>query len=254
MKNIIILTGASRGIGRSIATQLKSLDTEIWLLGRNKQELKNLEQELEQIDSTWLIDLQQSSSIFETLEAIKLRLSVESSHRQLVGIINNAGIFKTQQTQDLALDIWQETFQVNFFAAVQITETLLPFLIKRPQAAIVNIASTLGLRANQNTGAYGASKAALIHWTQTLALECAPLGIRANAICPGIVETPIHSFHHIKDPQQKALVIKEMNTKQPLQRMGQPQDISAMVKYLFSTEASWITGSIINIDGGIHLT
>lgn len=254
MKNIIIVTGASKGIGRKIAQQLKNADTELWLLGRNAQELKTLEQELDQNQTTWVTDLNQAQSITETLEHIKLRLSIESTHRQLVGIVNNAGIFKTQHSQDLALDIWQETFQVNLLAAVQITETLLPFLIKRPQALIINIASTLGHRANAHTGAYGASKAALIHWTQTLALECAALGIRANAICPGIIDTPIHSFHHIKDPQQKAELLKEWNAKQPLQRIGQPQDIAAMVKFLFSLEANWITGSIFDIDGGIHLT
>lgn len=254
MKKIIIVTGASKGIGRRIAQVLKSPEHDIWLLGRNENELKSLEQELQQEQTIWITDFNQPDSIYETLEKIKLRLSIESSDRQLVGLVNNAGIFKTQHTQDLALTTWQENFQVNLLAPVQFTETLVPFMIHKPSALVVNIASTLGHRPNAFTGAYGASKAALIHWTQTLALECAPLGIRANAICPGIIDTPIHAFHHLTDPIKKAQNLIEWNAKQPLQRIGQPQDIAAMVKFLFSNEAHWMTGSIIDVDGGIHLT
>lgn len=136
-------------------------------------------------------------------------------------------------------------------SAVRLTSALWPQM-KESKGSIVNISSTLGIRPIANTAAYSALKAAMNNWTLSLALQGAQDGIKANAICPGIIDTPIHSFHAKETAQQKALFAQAQKA-QPLGRTGTPEDIAPMCFQLCQQESSWITGSILNIDGGILL-
>ena len=246
---LALVTGASSGIGQDISLKLAQAGYEVWLHGRNLRALESLEKTLQQKNSVWLADFQNPSEVEQLGQQLVTRLQQEQ--RALSLLVNNAGIFATQHTQDQNHASYQTQWQINFFAPVVLTQTLVPFM-KAP-ASILNISSTLGLKGVIGTGAYGASKAAMIHWTQTLALELGPIGIRANVICPGLVDTPIHAFHHLP-PTEKLGQIEKLNSRQPLQRIGQCQDISQAVLFLASTEAQWITGAQLNVDGGIHLT
>ena len=168
------------------------------------------------------------------------------------GIVNNAGIFLPAPTGEDLDEIWLKQFQVNLMGPVRLVRHFWPQLQKQKQSSILNISSTLGVRPIANTGAYSASKAALNNWTQSIALEGAAHKIRANSICPGLVDTPIHPFYNSDDPQHLE-AYKNSQAIQPLERIGQPSDIAPLAYHLISDSSSWTTGAIINVDGGILL-
>jgi len=251
MSTCILITGASKGIGRSIAKEFDSLGSELLLVGRNYDELKTLQNELKSPSHIFTCDFQINTQVDHLVSQVQAFLT--NSGHLLKGIVNNAGIFKPQKSVDCQAELWVTQFQVNLFAAVKLTESLIPHLQNAKPSWILNISSTLANRPSNGVGAYGASKAAMNHWTQTLALELGPLGIRANCICPGIVDTPIHSFHHLPK-SEKLAQMQEMSSLQPLGRIGTPKDIAQAAKFLCSDNAEWVTGAIIPVDGGINLT
>jgi NAD(P)-dependent dehydrogenase (short-subunit alcohol dehydrogenase family) len=143
-------------------------------------------------------------------------------------------------------------FQVNLFGPIQWTQMVMPLLEKSGHGSIVNVSSTLGLRAGATSGAYSAAKAAMNSWTQSLAIEYGPKKVRVNAICPGIVDTPIHSFHSLPD-QDKEKSLQAMAKLQPLGRIGRPEEIAEAIYFLASEQSAWTTGAVLSVDGGINL-
>lgn len=250
MKSCVVITGASKGIGRAIAQQL-ALDPNqmLLLIGRDATDLQKLCAELPCPSHYFICDFNESQQVTELIAKIR---SFVSQGYLLKGILNNAGIFKPQKSEEQRLDLWTTQFQVNLFSAVQLTEGLIDLLKLASPSWILNIASTLGSKASAGVGAYGASKAAMIHWTQTLAIELGNSGVRANVISPGIVDTPLHGFHHLAT-DEKEKKVQQMGSLQPLGRIGNPSDIAQAAAYLCSPGASWVTGAVLNIDGGINL-
>lgn len=113
------------------------------------------------------------------------------------------------------------------------------------------MASTLGLKPTANTAAYSAIKAAMINWTYSLAQEGGAFNIRANCICPGIVDTPIHSFHSLP-ADEKEQALKQMTSFQLLSEIGQPEDVAEAAYFLASDLSKWTTASVLSVDGGIN--
>jgi NAD(P)-dependent dehydrogenase (short-subunit alcohol dehydrogenase family) len=249
MASCILVTGASKGIGRAIAEELAGPSTTLLLVGRNEEDLKKVQSQLKGPSRYYVCDLAYPHQIQTLIEELILFFR---SGNQLKGLVNNAGIFKPQKSEEARLDLWQTQMQVNLLSAVQITESLLPFLIEAKPSWILNISSSLATRPSRFKGAYGATKAAMNHWTQTLAIELGPHQVRVNAICPGIVDTPIHNFHHLPE-DEKQRHIEKLNNLQPLRRIGKPSDIAKAARYLCSEAASWVTGAIFNVDGGVNL-
>jgi NAD(P)-dependent dehydrogenase (short-subunit alcohol dehydrogenase family) len=171
---------------------------------------------------------------------------------QLTVLVNNAGIYRQAGLQDENLKLWFEIFNINFFSSVAIARELMPLLIAN-NGVVLNIASGLGLRPTAQTGAYSSSKAAMVNWTQSLALEFGPKGVRANCICPGIVDTPIHAFHDASSADSAAMKTK-FDELQPLGRVGRPEEIAAAAWSLAGPGSEWTTGSILTVDGGLNLT
>ena len=119
--------------------------------------------------------------------------------------------------------------------------------------SIVNVSSTLGLKPTADTSAYSASKAAMNNWTQSLALALGSKKIRANCVCPGLVDTPIHSFHSLSIPE-KEKTLQKLSPMQPLGRVGKSEEIAQSIYFLASEESAWTTGAILSVDGGINIT
>jgi NAD(P)-dependent dehydrogenase (short-subunit alcohol dehydrogenase family) len=249
-KSCILITGASQGIGKSLAQHFSSLGYPLFLTGRQEEELQKLTQSLPHPSSYFLCDFSKP----EALDALILHIQETLSFKgyQLKGIIHNAGIFKPQKSQDRKQELWVEQFQINLFSAVKLTEALIENLKTTPLSWILNIASSLATKPSAGVGAYGASKAAMVYWTQCLAIELGPLGIRANALCPGIIDTPIHSFHSLP-PDKKNEHVEKLNRLQPLGRIGQTQDVTHAASFLAEDSSQWITGAVLNVDGGINL-
>ncbi len=246
MTKIAIITGASSGIGRQIALDLSKVGYECILLGRGLEKLKSIHAECLN-SKIYQIDLNSPKSIQTFIS--KFLKDYESIKNSNVVLINNAGIVERESFESSSMDSWNKQFQTNLFGPVSLTMGLVEFLKKQSVGKIINISSTLGIRPIRETSAYSASKAAMNNWTMSLALELSEYKISVNAICPGIIETPLQSFY-----QTENLELREtLNRMQPLGRVGTPLDISNLVSYICSEQCSWMTGSILPLDGGILL-
>lgn len=242
----VVITGAGSGIGRATAKIFSPQGYRVFLVGRNESKLLNVQKELPESSVCVPCDLSTS----EGLE--KLKSILKSNSANVSTLINNAGVFKAQDFENESAQDWLWHFQNNLFSAVQLTKILWADL-KKNKGCVVNVSSTLGLRPIPNTGAYSASKAAMNNWTQTLALEAAKDGVRVNAICPGLVDTPIHGYHKSTDPEMMALR-KKLDNLQPLGRVGEPEEIAAAIYFAASDSAKWMTGALVPVDGGVSVT
>ncbi len=238
MKKYVVVTGASSGIGKEICLKLKTAGFSPIALGRREDLLKEVSSDFLTIDISSKDSLKKAKSYFQGFEL-----------GSIVGLINNAGIYIPQSFSENEMSTWEKQFETNLFGSIRITTAALEHL-KVSKGSILNISSTLGIRPIENTSAYSASKAAMNNWTLSLALELSKDGINVNSLCPGIVETPIHEFNNTKDKDLR----KQLNSMQPLGRIGNVADIAPLAIHLINKEVSgWTTGGVFNVDGGILL-
>lgn len=246
MTKDVLITGAGSGIGRACAKVFSNNDYRVFLVGRDEKKLLNVQKELSSGSVVVPADISKSSGLQALLTAVR------ANNANISVLVNNAGVYKMNRFTDDSMDDWHWHFQTNLFAAVQLTQELWPSL-KKNKGSVVNVSSTLGLRPIANTGSYSASKAAMNSWTQTLALEAGADGVRVNAVCPGPVDTPIHSYHKSTDPEMMALR-QRLEKLSPLGRLGEPEDVAHAVHFVASDKAQWMTGTLLSMDGGVVLT
>lgn len=244
----VLITGASSGIGAATAIEFGKNGYFIYLMGRDKDRLAEVAVQCRGGATLLSCELTDTKALDKRLNEM-MNINI---HRVEV-IVNNAGIYKTHSLEDGSDEIWNQHYQVNMLAPVRIVRYLFPYLKQNGGGSIVNVSSTLGLRPTGPTGAYSAMKAALVNWTQTLALEGGPHKIRANCVCPGLVDTPIHSFHRLVGTEKDQALAK-MAGLQPLGRVGTSTDIARSIYFLGSDLSSWTTGATLSVDGGIHLS
>ena len=244
-----VVTGSGSGIGQSIARKLVGQGHSVFGIGRDKAKLQRTVESLPAGRFVFAsANLMDSRATAEAL--MEFRQWLGTKNLPLLGIVNNAGVFDRVAFAQTSDAVWERQFQSNLLSAVRLTRELYPDLKKSSPSSVLNISSTLGLRSIADTSAYSAIKAAMVNWTKTLAIEWAKDGIRANCICPGIVDTPIHDFHSSKEDDKVRLAAHAM---QPLGRMGVPADIADAAWFLMSPSSSWTTGTVLSIDGGISL-
>lgn len=247
MKKAALITGASSGIGAATAVEFAKNGYFVYLMGRDKERLQEVASKCRAGASLLSCDLTDTAALKKRLDEM-----TQSKIYAVDTVINNAGIYTQHSTEQGSDELWFKQFEVNMLAPVRIVRQILPYLQKQKHGSIVNISSTLGLRPTAATAAYSATKAALINWTQSLALELGPSNIRVNCICPGIVDTPIHGFHSLAAPE-KNQALESMKNLQPLGRIGTPEEIAKAAYFLGSELSSWTTGAVLSVDGGINL-
>jgi NAD(P)-dependent dehydrogenase (short-subunit alcohol dehydrogenase family) len=174
-------------------------------------------------------------------------LAAETKNRwgAVDGLVNNAGIAPMARLEETTDDIWDEAFAINVRGPFLLCRELGHLLHQGPSSSVVIVSSTLAERAIPGMAAYNASKAALNQLTRSLALEWAPQ-VRVNAIMPAVVDTPIHASRGMSSQQVEA--IGEMH---PMKRVGKAEDVAAMIVFLLSDASSWMTGTVIPVDGGM---
>lgn len=247
MKKAAVITGASSGIGAETAKLFSKKGYFVFLAGRNADRLAEVALQCPAGASLLKIDFEKPETLKKYAEHLSGRADIN-----LEVLVNNAGIYENHDFQGGSSDLWMRQFQVNLLGPIQWTQMLMPLLEKSGAGSIVNVSSTLGLRAGATSGAYSAAKAAMNSWTQSMAIEYGPKKVRVNAICPGIVDTPIHSFHSLPD-QDKQKRLQGMAKLQPLGRIGKPEEIAEAIYFLASEQSAWTTGALLSVDGGINL-
>jgi NAD(P)-dependent dehydrogenase (short-subunit alcohol dehydrogenase family) len=242
MKPTLILTGASRGIGHATVKRFSSAGWRVITCSRHPFP-KDCPWEAGPEDHIQ-VDLADRTKLLAGIAEIRSRLAGGA----LSALVNNAGISpkgpdgRRLGTLDWDADTWQQVFQVNFFASIALAHGLLEEL-KAAKGTVINITSIAGGRVHPYAGsAYATSKAALVALTREMAADFGPLGVRVNAIAPGEIDTGILS------PGSEAIA-KQI----PLRRLGLPEEVASIIYFLCSPQASYVTGTEIQINGGQHV-
>lgn len=240
MTEVVLVTGAARGIGRAIADELVK-DGYLVVRG-DVLDAGSWEDSLADAGSQRLsLDVTNAASCANFVAAAQRWGS-------LVGLVNNAGIVRRGPAEDVDLAELQQVMDVNLSGSLRMCQAVFPMLKDHGQGSIVNLGSTNGFVAVPNTLAYCLSKAAVMHMTKVLALEWAPKGIRVNAVAPTIVPTAMTS-----DVRSDSQYMEEKLASIPLNRMASLEDVAGTVAFLMSGRASMITGQSIFVDGGVVL-
>lgn len=249
---VALVSGAGSGIGLAVARRLWSEGFRVLLVGRSKAKLESAAREAPTgMARAFACDVADAASV----AALKSALEREASDwlSALDVLVNNAGIYEPADTLTSDDDNWERQFQTNLMGSVRLARLCVPGMRERKRGAVVNVASTLGLKPIASAAAYSASKAAMVNWTQSLALECAPDRVCVNCVAPGLVETPIHPSFYGRSDAEGERIRTQMNTMQPLLRVGTPEEIAEAVFYFCRPLSSWTTGATLSVDGGIGL-
>ncbi len=240
-KKVAIVTGASRGIGRTIAETLAQAGAHIVCVSRNENALEDTANSIQAEGGSASVQSCDVSSLsaFEALAS-----NTASAFGRIDILINNAGITRDTLIMRMSDDDWDTVIQVNLKGAFNGTKAVTRQMMKQRAGRIINISSVVGLMGNAGQANYAASKAGLLGLTKATAKELASRGITANAIAPGYIETDM-----TEDLGEKAR--DTLLTQIPLGRIGATNDIAAAALFLTSDEAGYITGQTVTVDGGM---
>ena len=241
---IALVTGAASGIGESIAKALAAAGAFVYVGDLNAENGERVVGEIGAEKSAFL-----KLDITEKAECVRAAERVLAEKERLDILVNNAGIGHVGTILETAEEDLERLFAVNVRGMFSLTRAFLPSMISRKRGVIVNIASIGGVIGIRDRLAYCTTKFAVVGMTKCIALDHASDGIRANAICPGRVETPFvrKRLAEYPDPEK---AYREMAATQALGRMGKPEEIAAAALYLASDEAAFVTGTALEIDGG----
>lgn len=239
---VAVVTGGNSGIGYFSAKKLKEDGATVLITGRNKEKVDQAANELGvQGFVSDALDLKATESLVDY---------VKGEFGSVDILFINAGIFQPAPVGQISEEMFDHQMGINFKGAVFTLEKFIPILSEG--ASVINLSSVNAYTGMPNTAVYAASKAALNSYTRTAATELAPRKIRVNAVNPGPVETPIFGKTGMAEDQLSGFA-QAMQNRVPLKRFGKPQDIAHLVSFLASDNASFITGSEYNIDGGINI-
>lgn len=242
MDKCALITGATRGIGKQIAITLAKQGYNIALNYRKEnEELENTKKEIEKI-GVQILAVKGDVANFEDCENFVKQ--VIERFGQIDVLVNNAGITKDMLLMRMKKEDFEQVIDTNLVGTFNVTKNVVPYMTKARSGRIINISSVVGISGNAGQTNYSASKAGIIGFTKSLAKEIASRNILVNAVAPGFIETNMTDV--LKDD-----VKQEIAKNIPLKRMGTAQDVANVVKFLASDDSSYITGQVINVDGGM---
>jgi NAD(P)-dependent dehydrogenase (short-subunit alcohol dehydrogenase family) len=240
---VAVITGSSKGIGRAIAIRLARDGASVVVNGRNEADIAEVVKEIKKNKGT-AIGIRADVSVAADVQ--KLVTETVRAFKRLDIFVNNAGILDMKACAQMTEQDWDRTLDINLKGYFLCGKAAAAQMIKqKSDGKIVNITSILGIRADPGCAAYNVSKAGVISLTQSMALELAAAKINVNAVAPGLIETAM-----TKGMIEDKCVYRQMLAGIPLGRIGKPEDIANAVAFLVSSDADYITGTTLIVDGG----
>ncbi|RUM42677.1 MAG: 3-oxoacyl-[acyl-carrier-protein] reductase [Desulfurobacterium sp.] len=233
---VVLVTGGTRGIGRAIAERFKSLGSIVYITGTNEERTKTVAEEMGvngvKMDVT---DREEVKRVVSEIIEKEERIDV---------LINNAGITRDTLFLRMKEEDWDAVIDTNLNGVYNVTRAVVPYMVKRRSGNIINISSVIGFTGNVGQVNYASTKSALVGFTKSLAKELGGRGIRVNCIAPGYITTDMTE----KIPEKiKQEILKSI----PLKREGKPEEVADVCIFLASDMASYITGTVIHVNGGL---
>ncbi len=238
---VALVTGAARGIGKAVALTLAGEGADIAVSDVNLEGAESTAEEIESLGRRTLISRVDVSKIKEVNETVD---KILDKFGRIDILINNAGITADSLLIRMKEADWDKVIEINLKGAFNCLKAVAKPMMKARSGKVVNMASVIGLIGNVGQANYAASKAGVIGLTKSLARELAPRGINVNAVAPGFIKTPM--TEKLSDE-----VKEEMCKRIPLNRFGAPEDVAEVVLFLVSDRAAYVTGQVINVDGGM---
>ena len=242
MNKLALITGGTRGIGKQIALTFAKEGYDIAINYRTENDdLKNTKKEIE-TNNVKCFAVQGDVTKFEDCEKFIKQIVEEFGNIDV--LVNNAGITRDILLMRMKEEDFKQVIDTNLVGTFNVTKNVISYMMKARSGRIINISSVVGISGNAGQTNYAASKAGIIGFTKSLAKEVASRNITVNAVAPGFIETQMTAV-------LKEDIKEEIAKKIPLKRMGTPQDVANVVKFLASSDSSYITGQVIHIDGGM---
>lgn len=242
MNKVALITGSTRGIGKQIAIKLAKMGYDIAINYRSENEDLSITKKEIENENVKCLAVKGDVSNFEDTKRFVDEVIAEFG--QIDVLVNNAGITKDKLILRMEKEDFESVINVNLTGTFNVTKNVVPYMMKKRTGRIINISSVVGISGNAGQSNYAASKAGIIGFTKSLAKELASRNILVNSIAPGFIETDMTAV--LKDD-----IKSEISTSIPLQRMGTSNDVANVVKFLASDDSSYITGQVINVDGGM---
>ena len=240
MTKTIFITGGSRGIGEALVKKCAGKYNVAFTYNHSKERAQKLQNELNSVYGgvfAVFCDVSDAQSVSAAVSAVKKRFG------RIDILVIDAGIAKSGLFIDTTIDDWHEMFSVNVDGVFNVTKAVLPDMLSRSNGSIVNVSSVWGVKGASMEVAYSATKAAVIGFTQALAKEVAPMGVRVNAVAPGAISTDMMKVYSDSDVQDLC------DNSIPLSRLGTPDEVADAILYLANAE--FVTGETLVISGGM---
>jgi 3-oxoacyl-[acyl-carrier protein] reductase len=237
---IALVTGASGGIGASIASALHKQGAKVCITGTNQDKLNQINRDASMAYNQIICDLSNREDLKSLIP------NTEKEIGPIDILINNAGVTRDQLAMRMQDELWDKVMQINLYSSFYLSKTVIKGMMRRKYGRIIQISSIVGFTGNAGQANYAASKAGIVGMTKSLALEVASRNITVNCIAPGFIKTPMTNT--LTNDQKDKLL-----QKIPAKRLGIPEDVAAASVFLASDEASYVNGTTIHVNGGLAM-